>query len=146
MMDKNVEKRMSSTLISNTARDSAKTYQRENIKMRRQKEDDFFNQSLDYRNFVFSPEGYEGIMIAVYIAIIPYLAGLLFLYLFVAEANYQYFLDFNLASYFIIWAIGYEVCAVSLLVGIFLAWLKHINTRWNDEQARKKPQKDRYGF
>ncbi len=146
MLDKNVEKRISSSLISDTARDSAKTYQRENIKIRRQKEDDFFNQSLDYRDFVFSPEGYEGIVLSLYILILPYLAGLLFLFLFVAEANYQYFLEFNLASFFIIWAIGYEVCAVLLLVGIFLAWLKHINTRWNDEKARKKPPRDRYGF
>lgn len=145
-MDKNIEKRMHSTLISDTARDSAKDYQRNNIKTRRQNEDDFFNQSLDYRNFVFSPEGYEGIVIAVYIAVIPYLAGLLFLYLFVAKASYEYFLIFNLASYAIIWAIGYEVCAVLLLVGIFLMWLKHINSRWNAEQARKKPPRDRYGF
>jgi hypothetical protein len=145
-MDKNIEKRMHSTLISNTARDSAKDYQRQNIKKRRQNEDDFFNKSLDYRNFVFSPEGYEGIMVAIYIALIPYLAGLLFLYLFVARASYEYFLVFNLASYAVIWAIGYEVCAVLLLVGIFLAWLKHINSRWNAEQARKKPPRDRYGF
>jgi hypothetical protein len=144
-MDNKIDKKIS-TLISDTARDSARVYQSANIKARRQKEDDFFNQSLDYRDFVFSPEGYEGIVISLYILILPYLAGLVFLYLFVAEANYQYFLEFNLASFFIIWAIGYEVCAVSLLVGIFLTWLKHINTRLSDEKARKKPPKDRYGF
>jgi len=145
-MDKNIEKRMNSSLISDTARDSAKVYQRENIKTRRQQEDDFFNQSLDYRDFVFSPEGYEGIVLSLYILILPYLAGLTFLFLFVAEASYEYFLEFNLASFFIIWAIGYEVCAVLAIAGIFLAWLKHINTRWNSEQARKKPPRDRYGF
>ena len=143
-MDK-IDKKIS-TLISDTARDSAKVYQSANIKARRQQEDDFFNQSLDYRDFVFSPEGYEGIMIAIYIAVIPYLAGLLFLYLFVARASYEYFLAFNIASFAVIWAIGYEVCAVSLLVGIFLMWLKHLNTRLNQEQARKKPPRDRYGF
>jgi cytochrome c oxidase subunit IV len=145
-MDKNIEKRFQSTLISNSARDSAKVYQRENLKARRQIEEDFFNQSLDYRNLVFAPEGYEGIMLSLYILIIPYLAGLLFLFLFVAEANYEFFLQFDLASFFVIWAIGYEVSAVSILVGIFIAWLKYIRTRWNKEQLRKKPAKQGYGF
>jgi hypothetical protein len=145
-MDKNIEKRMKSSLISDTARDSAKIYQKENIKTRRQQEDDFFNKSLDYRDFVFSPEGYEGITLGLYIITIPYLSGLLFLFLFVAKASYEYFLTFDLASFFIIWAIGYEVSAVSILVGIFLIWLKHINSRWNKEQARKKVPRDRYGF
>ncbi|MBD3799782.1 MAG: hypothetical protein IE883_07935, partial [Epsilonproteobacteria bacterium] len=90
-----------------------------------------------YRDFVFSPEGYEGIVLALYIATVPYLMGLLFLFLFVAEANYEYFLEFNLASYFIIWAIGYEVCATLILIGIFLAWIKHLKTRYNKEQLQK---------
>lgn len=145
-MDNNIEKRMRSTLISDTARDSAKIYQKENINTRRQQEDDFFNKSLDYRDFVFSPEGYEGIVFGLYLLILPYLAGLLFLYLFVAKASYEYFLVFNLTSFAIIWAIGYEVCAVSIIVGIFLAWFKHINSRWNQEQARKKAPRDHYGF
>lgn len=145
-MDNNIERRMRSTLISDTARNSAKIYQKENINTRRKQEDDFFNQSLVYRNFVFSPEGYEGVVLGLYILLIPYLAGLLFLYLFVAQASYEYFLEFNLASFAIIWAIGYEVCAVLIIVGIFFTWFRHINTRWKQEQARKKQPRDRYGF
>lgn len=144
-MDKNIEKQMNATLISDNSRDSAKIYQSENIKIRRQQKENFFNQSHDYRDFIFSPEGYEGIVLTLYIVILPYLAGLTFLFLFVARASYAYFLEFNLASFFIIWAIGYEVCAVLTITGIFLAWLKHINTRGDSEQA-KKPPRDRYGF
>ncbi|MDD2368119.1 MAG: hypothetical protein PHQ90_02380 [Sulfuricurvum sp.] len=145
-MDKKNDKWTQSSLISDSARDSAKTYQRENLKARRNIEEDFFKKSLDYRDFVFSPEGYEGIVLSLYILIIPYLAGLSFLYLFVAEASYEYFLQFNLTSFAIIWAIGYEVCAVSILVGIFLFWLKHLSNRMNKEQARKKPPKNHYKF
>lgn len=144
-MDNDKPKRIQSALISDSARDSAKTYQMENLKARRQKEEAFLNQSLDYRDFVFSPEGYEGIVLALYIATIPYLMGLLFLFLFVAEASYEYFLEFNLTSYFVIWAIGYEVCAALILLTIFIAWLNHIKTRYNQEQLRKKPPK-KYGF
>lgn len=101
-MDKNTENRVKSALISDSARNSAREYQNQNLKVRRQMEDDFFQKSLDYRDFVFSPEGYEGIVLALYIGTIPYLMGLLFLFLFVAEASYEYFLQFNLASFFVI--------------------------------------------
>jgi hypothetical protein len=144
-MDNKIDRKIS-TLISDTARESAKAYQTTNLKARRDKEEDFLNQTIDYRDFILVPEGYEGIVIALYILIIPYLSGLLFLYLFIARASYEYFLNFTLSSVAVIWAIGYEVCAVLILVGIFLAWLKHINSRWKREQARKIPPKDRYGF
>ncbi len=135
-----------SSLISDSVRDSAREYQHNNLQTRRKLEDDFFQKSLDYRDFVFSPEGYEGIVLALYIATIPYLMGLLFLFLFVAEANYEYFLQFNLASFFVIWAIGYEVCAALILMGIFLSWLNHINGRWKKEQSRKTPPKSKYSY
>lgn len=144
-MDNKIDRKIS-TLISDTARESAKAYQTTNLKARRDKEEDFLNQTIDYRDFILVPEGYEGIVVALYILIIPYLSGLLFLYLFIARASYEYFLNFTLSSVAVIWAIGYEVCAVLILVGIFLAWLKHINSRWKREQARKIPPKDRYGF
>jgi len=145
-MDNNSRKQISSSFISTSARDTSKAYQRENFILRRQKENGFFSRSFDIRDLVFLPKEYEGIFLGLYILSIPYLAGLLFLFLFIAKASYEYFLEFNLASFFIIWAIGYEVCAVLAIVGIFLAWLSHINSRWNKEQARKKPPRDRYGF
>ncbi|AFV96370.1 MULTISPECIES: hypothetical protein [unclassified Sulfuricurvum] len=145
-MSTNKEKRIQSALISDSARNSAREYQNQNLKSRRKMEDDFFQKSLDYRDFVFSPEGYEGIVLALYILILPYLMGLLFLFLFVAEASYEYFLQFELASFFVIWAIGYEVCAALLLIGIFVVWIKHINNRWNKEQARKKSPTKKFGY
>lgn len=146
-MDKNKEHRVQSALISDSARNSAREYQNQNLKARRQREDDFFQKSLDYRDFVFSPEGYEGVVLALYILGIPYLMGLIFLFLFVAEASYEYFLQFELASFFVIWAIGYEVCGALILIGIFLIWLKHINSRWSREQARnKKPPTKKFGY
>lgn len=144
-MDNKIDRKIS-TLISDTARESAKAYQNTNLKARRDKEEDFLNQTVDYRDFILVPEGYEGIVVSLYLLIIPYLSGLLFLYLFIARASYEYFLTFTLTSVMVIWAIGYEVCAVLLLVGIFLAWLRHINSRWKREQSRKIPPKDRYGF
>jgi hypothetical protein len=144
-MDNKSGKRTPSSGIGNSARDNVKGYKGNNVKTRRQKEEGFFNKSFDYHDFLFLPKEYEGIFWGLYILIIPYLAGLLFLFLFVAEASYKYFLNFNLASFFIIWAIGYEACAVLAIVGIFLGWLQYLSSRRNKEQVRKKSSRDRYG-
>jgi hypothetical protein len=134
-------KNTQSMLISNTTRESAKVFQKEHLKIRREQEDSFLNQSIDYRDLVFAPKGYEGVVLGTYVLMVPYLMGLVFLFLFVARASYEYFLQFNLTSFFIIWAIGYEVCAGLILIGIFFAWFKHVNNRWNKEQMRQKTSK-----
>lgn len=109
------------------ARKSAKEFQKEHQRL--QKKADFFNQNLDYRDFVFAPDGYEAPFLVLYIMTIPYLAGILFLYLFIAEANFELFATFNLTSYLIIWAIGYEVLAVSILLVIIASAIQYYSQK-----------------
>lgn len=137
-MEKSIGDDLSSVLILDIAKESAKEYQYGKLKVRRQIEEGFFNQPVDYREFILSPEGYEGATLTFYVVTAPYVAGLLFLFLFIARAQLDLFIEFNLTSFFIIWAIGYEVCAALILIGIFIAWLKYISDRWNKEQERKK--------
>ncbi|MFA6188691.1 MAG: hypothetical protein WC680_05380 [Sulfuricurvum sp.] len=101
--------------------EDVQAYQKEAKKLRREKEA-FLHREFDYRDYIFAPEGYEGVMLSLYIAVIPYLVALAFLFVFIAKSSYQYFLEFNLSSYFIIWAIGYEVCAVLAIIVFFYAW------------------------
>lgn len=136
----NRERRHQPSLITDAARENAKSYSNEKKKIRRQLENNFFKKSLDYRDYIISPTGYEGPAVLLYIAAIPYLMGLLVLF-FIAEASYEHFMELNLASYLIIWAIGYEVCAILLLIIIFLAWLKQSTNRWEREQIRNKPHR-----
>ncbi|MCL4430704.1 MAG: hypothetical protein M1300_00080 [Epsilonproteobacteria bacterium] len=103
----------------NTTHESVEDYQKKSKKVRREKEA-FLNREFDYRDYIFAPEGYEGVMLFLYIMIVPYLIALAFLFLFIAKAHYQLFLEFDLASYFIIWAIGYEICVVFALIIFFL--------------------------
>lgn len=126
------------SLMSNDYRSTGKQFSHDSIERHKAKEEDFLNQEIDYRNFVFAPEGYEGPVLFVYLLSLPYLVGLAFLFLFVARASYEYFLEFNLSSYFVIWAIGYEVSAVLFVIIIFLAWLNHYRNRYNRENLRTK--------
>lgn len=131
------------SFMSNDYRSSGKQFSHESIARHKENEEDFLSQEIDYRNFVFAPEGYEAPVFFVYLLTLPYLIGLSFLFLFVARASYEYFLEFNLSSYFVIWAIGYEVSAVLLLIIIFLAWINHYRTRYNKERLRMKSKQQR---
>lgn len=102
-------------------RDSVQEYQEKNKKVRREKEA-FLHREFDYRDYIFAPEGYEGIMLFFYIMTIPYLVALSFLFVFIAKSSYQLFLEFNLASFLVIWAIGYEICAVLAIIIFFYSW------------------------
>lgn len=119
-----------SSLIAEGAREHARSYQNHHNRARRQKqEEDFFSRSFNINDFIFSPPGYEGPVMALYAALVPYLAGLAFLFVYVAESQFEYFVELSLASVFVIWAIGYEVCAGLLMAGITLAWIRHRSTK-----------------
>ncbi len=134
----NREKKHQSSLISDATRENVNEYKNDRRKIRREIESNFFKKTLDYRHYVFSPEGYEGPIAVIYIALLPYIMGLLVLFI-IAEASYEHFMEFDLASYLIIWAIGYEMCALLILIVIFLAWIKQGTNRWEREQVRKRP-------
>lgn len=136
----------SKSFLSNDYRSTGKQFSQESITKRRAQEEDFLNQEVDYKNFVFAPEGYEGVMLFLYLLTLPYLVGLSFLFLFVARASYEYFLEFNLSSYFVIWAIGYEVSAVLALLIIFFAWLNHYRNRYEREKKRHTSNKYKGGY
>lgn len=96
-------------------------YQETSKKVRREKEA-FLNREFDYRDYIFAVEGYEGVMLFLYVMIIPYLVALAFLFLFIAKAHYQLFLEFNLASFLVIWAIGYEICTILAIIIFLYVW------------------------
>lgn len=102
--------------------DAANRFQKRNS--RRRKEASFAQKEIDVKAFIIAPEGYEAFMFSIYFVTIPYLVGLVFLYLFVAKASFSHFLNVKISSFFVIWAIGYEVVAVIALALIAYAFAK----------------------
>jgi len=127
-----------SSSVSNSDRESARQYQNKNSKARKQKEEDFFNKSMDYRNFIFAPEGLEEVMVGIYILLLPYLVGLAFLYLFIAEGNFEYFVEFDLTSFLVIWAIGYEAIAGSIILFIVVSAIRYYSKPRQDTKNRRR--------
>lgn len=68
---------------------------------------------------LFFPEGYEKIFLAIYFVTLPYIAGLLFLFFYVAKGKLEPFLSLNEENAFILtWAIGYEIIAAFIMLWI----------------------------
>ncbi len=68
---------------------------------------------------LFFPEGFEKIFLAIYVISLPYVMGLLFLFFVVAGSNADRFLAMNKdSSFFLTWAIGYEIIATLILLWI----------------------------
>jgi len=80
----------------------------------------FTQQEVDLTETpLFFPAGFEKIFLAIYFITLPYIAGLLFLFFYVAEGKAELFLSLNDESSFILtWAIGYEIIASLILLYI----------------------------
>ncbi len=79
----------------------------------------FMSKKVNLVDSILFPEGYENFMIGVYFLIIPYIDGLLFIFLYIGKGDYTIFLSLSSENSFIItWLIGYEVTA-----GIILLWI-----------------------
>ena len=80
----------------------------------------FSQQEVDLADTpLFFPDGFEKLFIAIYFVSLPYIAGLLFLFFYVAEGKSELFLSLNEESSFMLtWAIGYEIIAGLILLYI----------------------------
>jgi len=92
----------------------------------------FSSQEVDFGNYLLAPSGYEGIFYTIYFLTIPYAVGTVFLFFFIADANYSNFKLLDISSFLVVWLMGYEIVATLLLIAIFLSFLRH------DDKSKKK--------
>ena len=83
-----------------------------------QASDKFSEQEVDLQKTpLFFPEGYENIFLTLYFIFLPYIVGILFLFLYASEGNIDFFLSVNeLSSVIVTWSIGYEIIAVVIVL------------------------------
>ena len=80
----------------------------------------FSQQEVDFTQApLFFPEGYEKLFLTIYVLFLPYIAGLIFQFIYIAEADIDSFLSLNeTASFIFTWLIGYEILATIILLYI----------------------------
>ena len=90
----------------------------------------------------FFPQGYEYIFLAVYLVTLPYIMGLLFLFLYIAEANSELFASISeKTSYIITWAIGYENLAALFFIFIIKLFIDSTRKEYSRGRSKQKVQK-----
>jgi len=77
------------------------------------------------RGFIIFPDGYEEIFLGIYFILIPYITGLLFVFLYVSNVQTEIFKELAKAqdSFIMLWIVGYEIDAIILLLLIFWSFL-----------------------
>lgn len=111
--------------LFNNARGDTQKYLKRMKDARNTKQDNFGSQNININDFILSPEGWETAMFSIYFLAIPYLVGVLFLFLFIAHASVTNFFILEFGAFLIVWSIGYEVIAISLLISIFISYINH---------------------
>lgn len=96
----------------------------------------FSKQEVDLQKTpLFFPEGFEMVFLGIYFAILPYIAGILFLFFYVAESSADLFSSIYEQSFFVLtWSMGYEILATLLLLYIVKLSLTFVN-----ESRKPKP-------
>jgi len=85
----------------------------------------FTSQSINLKDYFYVPEGMEFIVYSLYLILIPYIFGIVFLFFAVADADFDNFMLLNISQVLIVWAIGYEIVATLSLTLIFVLFLKY---------------------
>ena len=99
----------------------------------------FTQQNVDLaKTPLFFPEGFEKIFLIIYFITLPYIAGLFFLFFYVAEGSIELFVSMSDESSFMLtWTIGYEIIAALIILSIVKMAIGFANE--SRKQSAKKP-------
>ena len=81
-----------------------------------QKPKSFLSHKIYLRDFINLPEGTLNLIVFIAFVVIPYIAGIAFIFFLIANANFDTFKDININDYLIYWTIGYEILAMILML------------------------------
>jgi len=90
-----------------------------------QKHAGFGSKKVDFKDYLFIPEQWKFIAYVLYVLVVPYIAGALFLFVFVANASWENFKLLNLHASPVVWLIGYEIVAICLLIWIMILYITY---------------------
>jgi len=85
----------------------------------------FGSQKVAIEDYIYIPENMKIVAYTFYIVFLPYIVGAIFLFFAIAGGSFDNFMLLDLKRAFIVWAIGYEIVAIGLLVWIFRLFLKY---------------------
>jgi len=98
----------------------------------KKKSQSFASQEVHFSDFLYIPEEWAAAFYVLYGVGIPYLAGAIFLFFFVAGGSYENFKLLNTNAFIVVWLIGYEIVAILSLIWILILYLQYDNEENED--------------
>ena len=92
---------------------------------RKTKAKSFASKKVDFKDYIYVPEEWEGVAYTLYILLIPYIVGSIFLFLTIARGDAENYQMLDTSAFPIVWAIGYEIVAIVMLVWITIMFLQY---------------------
>ena len=109
--------------VRNARLDKEQERRKREFNQKRDKAQKFLNKKIYLTDFINLPEGLaNGIFVGLFITI-PYLLGIIFIFIIVAKADFHIF-DKMETSFAFSWVMGYEFLALFLLLMIFLSAIR----------------------
>jgi hypothetical protein len=126
-------------MANNPILDNSSKYQPKK-KIIRNEPTNFSQQEVDLaKTPLFFPEGYEKFFMTLYFIMLPYIAGLMFQFFYIADSRVELYLSLSKNSSFIlVWAIGYEILATLILLYTFKMAIS-FSVKNNKEQQFRRP-------
>ncbi|CAA6822821.1 MAG: Unknown protein [uncultured Sulfurovum sp.] len=78
----------------------------------------FFSKNIIVNDYIALPEGLETIILFAAFIIIPYMVGVMAVFIIMGYEQLQKYTTFDFDLFMLSWTIGYETIAILLLIGI----------------------------
>ena len=78
----------------------------------------FFSQKINISDYINLSENIINTILLSAFILLPYITGILFIFLVIAKANFETFTDIKIDRYFVYWSVGYEVLAFISIMAI----------------------------
>lgn len=99
------------TLDDKQNKERKRKFEKQNKTVKRQ---NFLEQNIDLNNYL--PESLRNILLTALFIMLPYIIGIIFLFLIIAQANVEIYNKIDANSFLLAWTIGYELIAFCLLL------------------------------
>ena len=93
-----------------------KELSQEKEKPKKRKSESFLTQKVNINELSNLPEGTMNLLLFIAFLLIPYIVGIVFIFVVIAHVNLNTFTKIYTNEYLLYWAIGYEIVAATIIL------------------------------
>ena len=111
-----------------------KELSQEKEKPKTKKSESFLTQKVNINELLNLPEGTMNLLLFIAFLLIPYIVGVIFIFVVIARASLDTFTEIHTGEYALYWAIGYEIIAATIILLIIKSAINFNRLQNNKEE------------